>query len=63
MKYEPLTADQTAALNSFAAHAGRTWKSKIIAAWTTSKSIPGHIHALRNSHGIAWLRRYKLQDN
>jgi hypothetical protein len=54
-----LTSEQVAALQGFAAYAGRTWKAQILQAWMY-QSIPGHIAALRNSHGPSWLKTYRL---
>jgi hypothetical protein len=58
-RYEPLTAEQLQALRSFADYAGRNWKSEVRHAWETA-SMPGIIHALRNSHGPTWLVRFRF---
>lgn len=56
-----LTPEELQAVVSFAAYAGRTWKQQLRDAWM-SASMPGYLHALRNSHGPAWLKRFKLPE-
>jgi hypothetical protein len=60
--FAPLTTDQEAAVISYAAYAGRNWKSALLAAWMNSAThqTQGHLQAIRNSHGPSWLATYKL---
>ena len=59
-QYAPLTPEQLKALRSYAAYAGSDWKLGLLAAWRNA-SMPGHLHALRNSHGPSWLAQFKLE--
>lgn len=62
-----LTYEQTAALRAFRRVQGRYWKRALSEAWDCH-SYPGFmdgkaasvLHALRNTHGPAWLKRYIL---
>lgn len=61
-KLRPLTADELAALQRYAARHGRRWKSVLNDAW---QGLPPHddsgiLRTLRNSHGPTWLHRFRL---
>ena len=70
--YRTLTAEEIAALRSFAAEYGRKWKSVLSDTyWYNARlfyargnyddSRPGSLlHGLRNSHGPSWLAGFKL---
>jgi hypothetical protein len=72
MTYRTLTAEEIAALQSFAAEYGRKWKSVLsdtywynarvfYARGNYTDSIPGSLlHGLRNTHGPSWLAGFKL---
>lgn len=68
MHFPKLNADQLAALERFAAAFGRKWKSQLTETywfharvWTGGQPGDGNLlHGLRNSHGPAWLYRFKL---
>lgn len=58
----PLTPEQEAALQVYAARHGRRWKSTLNNAWMGG---PPHddgdlLRGLRNSHGPTWLQFYRL---
>lgn len=59
MQYEPINTEQLAALQKFARAHGRCWKEQLRKHWDRC-SLPGVLHALRNSHGPSWLRSYRL---
>lgn len=58
----PLTPEQEAALQVYAARHGRCWKSILNHAWMGG--LPhddgGLLRGLRNSHGPTWLQSYRL---
>ena len=61
----PPTTEQLAEIRRYAAWAGRTWKSKLRAAWynAAEPGYPGeycYLQQLRNEQGPSWLNRYKL---
>jgi hypothetical protein len=58
----PLTPEQEAALQAYAARHGRCWKSILNHAWMGGPPHDegGLLRGLRNSHGQAWLRSYRL---
>lgn len=57
-----LTSEQTAALRAFADKHGRCWKQALSLAWERgdTRRICGTLYGLRNSHGPAWLVRFKF---
>ena len=57
--YRPLTTDELAALHAYALEKGRTWKAQLNEDWYHARR-PGLLHALRNSHGPAWLASFTL---
>lgn len=59
MAYPALTPDQLAAVVAYAAEHGRHWKEALRLDWYHARR-PGHLHALRNSHGPRWLDAYRL---
>ena len=61
-KLPPLTAEQIAALQAYAAKHGRTWKSTLQNAWMGGPPYDdtGILRGLRNSHGPSWLVSYRL---
>lgn len=58
-RFRDLTADESAAVQAYAARMGRYWKYELSFAWIAA-SEPGILQALRNELGPAWLRAYKL---
>lgn len=58
-QFPKLTAEQEQAVVAFAQYAGRTWKQQLRDAWMRA-AMPGHLHALRNTHGPSWLATYRL---
>ncbi|APO70012.1 hypothetical protein IE4872_PB00142 (plasmid) [Rhizobium gallicum] len=58
----PLTPEQEAALQSYAARHGRRWKSILNNAWMGGPPHDdgGLLRGLRNSHGPTWLQSYRL---
>jgi len=60
------TAEQVAALVTFAAHEGRTWKQALNDCWTTGyypvftqrADIDGLLQQVRNTFGPSWLKRF-----
>lgn len=58
----PLTPEQQAALQAYAARHGRRWKSVLNHVWTggTPHDDGGVLRGLRNSHGPTWLQSYRL---
>lgn len=58
----PLTAEQQAALQAYAAKHGRRWKSILSNAWMGGPPHDdgGVLRGLRNSHGPTWLQSYRL---
>jgi hypothetical protein len=58
-QYRPLTAEELAAVQAYAAEKGRTWKEALRTDWYYARR-PGIMHALRNSHGPRWLLNFKL---
>lgn len=65
MKYRELTREQTNALRMFADMHGRAWKAELRRLWSEDTWRTGHypdLRSLRNTHGSAWLARYKLQN-
>ena len=61
MNYPIVTDEQLAALRDFADKHGRNWKGILMTGWLTAK-YPGHLQALRNSHGPYWLARFKFRE-
>ena len=64
-----LTADQLAALRTFAKANGRSWKSKLNHAWSTGRYNDysgtdeyGLLQEVRNQFGPSWLVRLRLDD-
>lgn len=63
-----LTADQLAALRTFAKANGRAWKSKLNHAWSTGRyndysgADDGLLQEVRNMFGPSWLVRLRLDD-
>ena len=60
-QHAPLTAEQLDAIKEYAAIYGRTWKQSLRDDWMAARCI-GTIHALRNSHGPAWLNSFRLDE-
>jgi hypothetical protein len=58
-QYAPLTEEQLAAVQAYAVENGRRWKNSLLLDWYHARR-PGHLHALRNSHGPSWLYAFKL---
>ncbi|MBB4388304.1 hypothetical protein RJJ65_20350 [Rhizobium hidalgonense] len=58
----PLTPEQEAALQAYAARNGRRWKSILNNAWMGGPPYDdgGLLRGLRNSHGPTWLQSYRL---
>ncbi|AGS24575.1 hypothetical protein [Rhizobium etli] len=58
----PLTDEQQAALQAYAAKHGRRWKSILSNAWMGGPPHDdgGVLRGLRNSHGPTWLQSYRL---
>jgi hypothetical protein len=56
----PLDPDTLAALRTYAAHRGRTWKAALLRAWEASNAGVPELQRLRNTHGPAWLARFRL---
>ncbi|MBB5553345.1 hypothetical protein [Rhizobium lentis] len=58
----PLTPEQEAALQAYAARHGRRWKSILNNAWLGGPPYDdgGLLRGLRNSHGPTWLQSYRL---
>jgi hypothetical protein len=58
----PLTPEQEAALQAYAARHGRSWKSILNNAWMGGPPFDdgGLLRRLRNSHGPTWLQSYRL---
>lgn len=58
----PLTPEQDAALQAYAARHGRRWKSILNNAWMGGPPHDdgGLLRGLRNSHGPTWLQSYRL---
>lgn len=58
----PLTPEQEAALQAYAARHGRRWKSILNNAWMGGppRDDGGLLRGLRNSHGPTWLQSYRL---
>lgn len=57
-----LTADEARAVEVYASKHGRTWKSKLRAAWMSGgmeDGTGGILRSLRNSHGPSWLVAYR----
>jgi hypothetical protein len=54
-----LTPDQCTAVSQFAQTHGRSWKRALRQQWERASASP-ILHGLRNSHGPAWLARYRL---
>lgn len=57
--FEPLTRDELTALESFAERHGRQWKAQLRRRWEAASASPT-LHRLRNTHGPAWLKSFKL---
>jgi hypothetical protein len=58
-KYPALSPEAIVALREYAAKHGICWKLRLSEDWMRA-SAPAVLHALRNSHGPAWLERFKL---
>ncbi|AUX79128.1 hypothetical protein [Sinorhizobium fredii] len=60
----PLTAEQQAALEAYAARHGRRWKSILSNAWMGGPQHDdgGLLRGLRNSHAPTWLQSYRLRN-
>lgn len=62
-KREP-TDEQRAALASFAARHGRTWKAKLLAMWANGRDANepegGLLRQVRNAFGPSWLESFQL---
>ena len=58
----PLTPEQEAALQAYAATHGRRWKSVLNHVWMgrAPHDDGGVLRGLRNSHGPTWLQSYRL---
>lgn len=58
----PLTPEQEAALQAYAARHGRRWKSVLSNAWMGGPPYDdgGLLRGLRNSHGPTWFQSYRL---
>jgi hypothetical protein len=54
-----LTPEQLAALRSYAAEHGRTWKSQLNDDWMNGRAS-GPLQQVRNQFGPSWLIRFKL---
>ncbi|HET9566035.1 MAG TPA: hypothetical protein VFP27_16415 [Mycobacterium sp.] len=59
LSLRPLTPDELTALKAYAARHGRTWKDRLGTDWYYAR-LTGLLHALRNSHGPSWLRKFTL---
>lgn len=57
--FAPLTEAQQTALANFAAANGPGWKLTLGTLWMRA-AAPPVLHALRNSHGPAWLDAFDL---
>lgn len=55
----PLTPSELAAVQAYAAKRGRTWRAQLRVDWAHAR-LTGELHALRNTHGHAWLEAFKL---
>jgi hypothetical protein len=63
-----LTAEELAALQTFAAEYGREWKQYLVAAWMSEshRGLPmggkdsGILRCIRNEFGNTWLHKFKL---
>lgn len=58
----PLFPEEARALEVYAAKHGRTWKSKLRAAWMSGgneEGTGGILRSLRNTHGPSWLFYYQ----
>ncbi len=53
---------QIQALRLFARTHGRRWKSRLRIEWSDAAADP-LLHRLRNTHGLAWLERYRLRTS
>lgn len=53
-----LNADQRAALMTFRAQNGRSWKQKLLAGWQRA-AYPGALQQIRNQFGPEWLTKLK----
>lgn len=64
MAEKQLTAEQLAALRTYAAEHGRYWKSTLHDAWMTGNydgsADSGALQLVRNAFGPSWLTRFKL---
>lgn len=65
MDARTLTAEEVNALRLFAALNGRYWKAALRAIWETTNrrnwdDAETILYRLRNSHGPAWLSRFRL---
>ena len=58
------TTEQLEALKSFAANHGRSWKRKLLNAWTSgadAREQNGHLlRQVRNQLGPIWLNKFSL---
>jgi hypothetical protein len=54
-----LTAEQLAALRSYAKSHGRTWKAQLNYEWMAG-TARGPLQQIRNSFGPTWLQRFTL---
>jgi hypothetical protein len=68
VKVRPLTAEDIAALQSWAKQHGRYWKEPLRDLWNravVALGLPNSdrdttVYCLRNSHGPSWLRSFRL---
>lgn len=58
----PLTDEQQAALQAYAARHGRRWKSILNNVWMGGAPYDdgGTLRGIRNTHGPSWLQSYRL---
>jgi hypothetical protein len=56
---QELTAEQLAALRSYADEHGRTWKAQLNYEWM-SGTASGPLQQIRNAFGPSWLVRFSL---
>ena len=57
--FPPLMRQQIDALTEYARAHGRLWKEHLRAEWMNATAHP-MLHHLRNTHGLHWLKQFKL---
>jgi len=58
---DKITPEQLGQLLWFAGKRGRTWKSQLIKSWMYGYCPTPELQQLRNTHGVAWLRRFRVK--